>query len=364
MNDKQILCISNQVVSISLGYAYCYIEIYIGGIFLKDIVIEKESYASIGRRDEVVECYYKDRNRKIDILFNELKQIPAIASFIQEVKDGNSLKVILSKADLKMLKDNKYHLKRYKKGFIMPLLFDENNRKIEKQIQLDYADLDIFTSIDRIIIQKQLSEIVNKLQDISDVINKILRGQQNDRIGLAESAKYQYIEAMTIDDSYIKQGILINVIKTAHDARAQLIENLKDDVKEFLEIPDRQFDLFIKQLKNKNYENEVYELVHDIHRSYEYINLTSGILALSYTELGQPQNIELSFQPYKKVLNYFHQQYRLFEKLSDTDDRPEMEKIWRTLPYTTLKTVVDIEKELTRLSDKENNDNIILMIKE
>ena len=328
-----------------------------------DIVLEAEDYSPIKEKEEVVNSYYKDRKRKVNFFINEIKQIPAIASLVKKLKDNESLKVILSKTDLQSLKEKKNFLKRNKKGYIMPFLFDEKGSRIEKQIQLDFNDLDILTSIDRIIVQKQLGQIINKLQDINDVINRILKGQQNDRVALAKSAKYQYLEAINTYDNDIKKGILINVIKTAHDARSQLIEDIKCDIKKFLEIPENQFNLFIKQMINSNYENESYELVRSIHKSYEYINLTSGILALTYTELEQSQNIQLSFQPYKEALDFFQQQDRLFEKLAEVDDRQRMERVWNILPNASKKAINSFEKEYVEYFDKDNKDNIVLLLR-
>ena len=328
-----------------------------------NIILEKENYVSDRKKEEVVDCYYKDTNRKFDFFINEIKQIPAIASLVKELKDNDNLKVILSKVDLQALKEKKNFLKRNKKGYIMPFLFDEKGRRIEKQIQLDLNDINILTSIDRIIVQRQLGQLINKIQEINDSINKILNGQQNDRVGLAKSAKYQYLEAMNIFDTDIKQGILLNAIKTAHDARSQLIEDIKCDINKFLEIPERQFNLFIKQITNKNYENESYELVHNIYRSYEYINITSGILALAYVELEQPQNIRLSFKPYREVLNFFRQQDRLIGKLAVIDDRRGMEKIWKSLPNSAETIINDFEKEYDSFFDTQNSDNIVFLLR-
>lgn len=328
-----------------------------------NIILEKENYVSVRKKEEVVDCYYKDTNRKFDFFINEIKQIPAIASLVKELKDNDNLKVILSKVDLQALKEKKNFLKRNKKGYIMPFLFDEKGRRIEKQIQLDLNDLNILTSIDRIIVQRQLGQLINKIQEINDSINKILNGQQNDRVGLAKSAKHQYLEAMNIFDTDIKQGILLNAIKTAHDARSQLIEDIKCDINKFLEIPERQFNLFIKQITNKNYENESYKLVHNIHRSYEYINITSGILALAYIELEQPQNIRLSFKPYREVLNFFRQQDRLIGKLAEIDDRQGMEKIWKSLPNSAEIIINDFEKEYDSFFDTQNSDNIVFLLR-
>jgi hypothetical protein len=139
--------------------------------------------------------------------------------------------------------------------------------------------------------------------------------------------------------------LLVNVIKTANDAREQLIQNFKDDIDFFKQIPnpDEEVKVFLGQIRHKNFKGDIEQRIFELYRCYESINLTSGILIYAYFELDQKQNITISLNPYKNLMTNIIKEKGLLEKIHSYNNIEQHKTIWINHPKEMLNKLENID---------------------
>jgi hypothetical protein len=286
--------------------------------------------------------YYK--KNKIQFL-RQIKKVPAFLNVIKELNNEDLYKLVIPPEYLKKLNDGSSFLKQAENGNYYPTIVNSLTKKYEKHIEIQKVDKNLIGSLDKLAVQQVLSEIMVQLDVINEKISRVLKGQQNDRIGLANSANQQFIEAMNINDTSLKSMLLVNVIKTANDAREQLIQNFKDDINFLKNVPnpDEEVKVFLGQIRHKSFKSDIEQRIFELYRCYESINLTSGILIYTYFELGQKQNITISLNPYKNLMTSIINEKGLLEKIHSYNNIEQHQTIWINHPKEMLNKLENID---------------------
>lgn len=79
-------------------------------------------------------------------------------------------------------------------------------------------------------LQEQLDEIAEQITVIDGRVKEVLRGQQNDRIGLFRSGMSLYLEAREVSDEGLRKLLVAQSLRALSDATAQLDLELQEDV--------------------------------------------------------------------------------------------------------------------------------------
>ena len=79
-------------------------------------------------------------------------------------------------------------------------------------------------------LQEQLDEISGQITVIDGRVKEVLRGQQNDRIGLFNSGMALYLEAREISDENLRKLLTAQSLRALSDAAAQLDLELQENV--------------------------------------------------------------------------------------------------------------------------------------
>ncbi|MGF7058624.1 hypothetical protein [Brassicibacter mesophilus] len=307
-------------------------------------------------KNEVAQYLTDNYKENKTYVINQLKKIPSIINTLTELNDEELYKISIPQEYMKQLKNGSSHLKQSKNGNFYPTITDTVTGKFKKHVELEKLDKNFIGSTEKLITQQYLADIIMELETINEKLSRVLIGQQNDRIGLALSAKQQFIEVMNIiDDEQLKRIGLMNTIKTANDARGQLIENFKEDLNFIREIPnsDENLKLLTKHIGTKDYKGEIKSRILGLHKAFESINMISGIIAFAYQELNQSQNIEISFTPYKELLSNITREKELLEKLYDYDSRSEVANVWIEKPKQVLNNITTSHTAIKTISDTD-----------
>ncbi len=111
--------------------------------------------------------------------------------------------------------------------------------------------------------QETLEHITKQLNDIDESVRDIIKGQQNDRIGLYYSGISMYIESTYVNDSNMRKSLLSQSIKSLTDAIFQLTLSMQSD---------------IRYLKNKEYESKKKNRTKLIDEKMKHINQCFSVI--------------------------------------------------------------------------------------
>lgn len=302
---------------------------------------------------------FADRSvRNFDLLKHQFKKIPAIMNMVNEVNKEELFTIIIPPGYREKLENGLCFLEKLEDGTYCPTLKNSSTNKFEKHIRLGKPDVKFVDALDRVMVQELLTQVVMQMNNISEQISQVFLEFQNDRIALVESAQQQYIEAININDTQFKKFMLANVVKTAQDARAQLIKNFEEDLKFINEIPtsDENLKLIKRMVQDrahfKDFDKELKTKTYNLHKCLEAINRASGIIAFAYQELGESNNIFLSLQPYKDLLEKLIKEEHNIKKLYDYSDI-KIANVWLEQPNNVLKKIESLKKDFNDRNNKE-----------
>ncbi len=232
------------------------------------------------------------RQTKNDI-FNKLKSMllkaPSAAGINNSFSDDDKLVAVLSENAQTLIHEGKATLYMAKdKSGLLPILKDKKGKFIE-QVRLKKENLtpELIQNLNSFAVQVQLQQIVEQIEDISDGLKTIEAGQRNDRFGILEAAKQQYLEALECDDVEKRNRLIESVVVLGNMASNQLIATFKSDVVELNEARTRkQREKFMIELK----------------RSMRGINEAKQICALGYIAIGEEKAMLVSLQSYANFI--------------------------------------------------------------
>ncbi|MGV8983544.1 hypothetical protein [Clostridium sp.] len=303
-----------------------------------------------------------DRNKTA--LIAQLKKIPGITNTLNELKKNESFKIVIPPGFQEKIDKGVSILAKREDGTYYPTIKNSVTKRYEKHVRLSKVEMNLAGALDKVVIQNMLTQVVIQMENISEQISRIFVELQNDRIALVESSQQQYIEAINTNDEQFKKYILANTIKTAHDARAQLIMNFEEDFKFIEMLPDADENLKLARriaedkMHLKDFNKELKAKTYNLHKSLEAINRSSGVIAFVYQELGEVNNIYISLQPYKELLSKLSSNEDILKKLYDYSDI-KISDVWNNKPKQVLNKIELLESNFK----SRNNKELIIEIK-
>ena len=217
-----------------------------------------------------------------------MKQSPAYTNFIRSLKPAKILEANLTETAKQMMDKGEWFLKysKTKEGFL-PVLVDKSNHFVH-QVTLKTKNItpQLSESLTSLATQQQLAAAMQQLEVMNSSIQRIERGQRDDRIGLFYSARQQFIEATVMSDGVLQEQALLNAAKTANDARFQLMQTMKSDVNEIIGN---------KKLSKKDRD----KLSDGVREAMRYINDATGLCIAAFSALGEQKSMQASLMSYK-----------------------------------------------------------------
>lgn len=106
-------------------------------------------------------------------------------------------------------------------------------------------------------IADSLQELSNQMLAIDENIKEVLRGQQNDRLGLYYSGVSLYLEANRVSDPSFKNSLISQSLKALSDANYQLVLTMQSDIqylarREYESDKRHKFNLMNEKINNIN----------------------------------------------------------------------------------------------------------------
>lgn len=139
-------------------------------------------------------------------------------------------------------------------------------------------------------IADSLQELSNQMLAIDENIKEVLRGQQNDRLGLYYSGVSLYLEANRVSDPAFKNSLISQSLKVLSDANYQLVLTMQSD---------------ISYLKRKEYESDkrhkfnlMNEKINNINKAFSAIHQATLMKAAIYCQCGEINAMTSVFNEY------------------------------------------------------------------
>lgn len=171
-------------------------------------------------------------------------------------------------------------------------------------------------------LQEQLDEISGQITVIDGRVKEVLRGQQNDRIGLFNSGMALYLEAREISDENLRKLLTAQSLRALSDAAAQLDLELQENV---------------SYLANGEYEKSkgkrtqlIDEKMASINRCFSVLHQAYIARAAIYCEQGEIKAMASALESYSHLINKTIGSNAGLLAEFDTSDNGTAQGVWRS----------------------------------
>ncbi|WP_056975959.1 hypothetical protein [Lacticaseibacillus sharpeae] len=137
-------------------------------------------------------------------------------------------------------------------------------------------------------IQGQLSEIANKIANLTTAVQRVEQGQYNDRFAGVFSARQLLIEGLAATNVGIKTNLLTKSVMISSEAASELMMALRTDS--------------VELIKKKDNGPETARLESLVRQSLTYLNTAVQIKLAAYTALGEEPALIATLSGYQTFL--------------------------------------------------------------
>lgn len=285
-----------------------------------------------------------------DYAIKKISKLPAFVEFLQSLKPVEMFEATMSASARELYEKGELVLRAAKKGDgLIPVLSDLNGKFVE-QVRLNAKQMtpDLISSLNNLAVQQQLGEVIERLETINENLYCIEQGQRDDRIALSFSAKRKFIEALALENEDVKKVALFEAASTANNARFQLMESMKSDIKQIL---------VAKNAQKRN------RLLENIRYSFSHINLATGIASASYNALEEYRAMAVTLKGYQSFITQTLLVYdkntdqKVFELLHSWDNQSD--GMWLDQPLhleEKISTLIDTTKSKLLCAEQGGNN--------
>lgn len=179
-----------------------------------------------------------ETRRKIFGFLSNLEQLQTLAPGLFQLikrlsdKDEATLVAHLPEEIMRMVDEGKLFFKKDSNGKILPQVFDANG-KFYKQVRLDWKQMspDVIDAMRHLQTQAAIAMVLAEVHSLRDQIEGIRVEMQNDRLALAEGAWDKLMQARVIEDTRLRDALIVQAISSATDAKRTLMRNFVENVK-------------------------------------------------------------------------------------------------------------------------------------
>lgn len=237
-----------------------------------------------------------------------------------------------------------------KTGKSLGTIVNEKN-KIKGQVRIEkyFNTPDISLRLSSLIIQQQLSEITNVINDVRSRIITLQKRQDRNLYGRIHGMYHQMIQINVENKSEKRNQLINNTISSLNETRGIIEVEIVDLLKTMEYVPDKNFKIILKILKNKDFLSQTIDAYDRIEELVCYYLQATQLLGYAYAFLNEKQSFESVFTPFseltdKKILK----KLKSVEKLYNED----LSASWYNNPN---KYMLSIKKEAQRLFTTEED---------
>lgn len=337
-----------------------------------------ENIDKVSTKNEMVEVKitYEPIDDEIDIASSEKKSKDMngfLAKLFNVVQIGHDAKRIIDPnldyavnfpAELlkKMEVHNLQFLKDKVTGDILPTLYDYTDKGFGGQIRLEtrgqVTEQDITNlgnSMNNLIEQARYDNMIDEIQKVHAVAQRIEKGQDNDRFARVNAGRQLLLSALSIkDDEQKKHDRIMAAIVTLVVGCEQVQATLVSKMNELPVVPEKFLPRAWFVVKNEDNRGNVKTKYADVQEYFSYYCRALESLTYAYTIMGEPHMIENLLISTKKVFEHKNiERLTMMEPLLLEGDYT---KLWYKNPEKNEQKLIESYKDLD-----DGNDRIITM---
>lgn len=256
------------------------------GSYLSDVINEAES---------------KKNNNIKKIFKNLIASSPILASLYEGLKTNERVIIEISEEAQRKIDSGEWTWAnaKDKDGFFRAFIRDDKG--IVEQALLKKEDVcnginvgQMAMAMQAMAVQKQLTDISEKLDVIFDVVNDIKAGQQNDRLGLYYSAEFMYREALKVNDVTLRKQMIVEALSNLENSIEQIKQATIHDIHKIriMYSPEKQ------SFKGKINQEDILE----IKKNFQVIHKAVALKTAIYCNCGEINAAVVSLMEYRSFL--------------------------------------------------------------
>ena len=292
-----------------------------------------------------------------EIVGSIYKEVIKDSSLLSQVKDATEkgVRLVVDTSDemLKAIDEGKIKLTTGKDGKTYAQLL-RSDGKYDKKLPIKKETFskgmnrtELANALQLKVLQQQIEEMSNQIYQLDLGIQEILKGQQNDRIGLYYSAISLLVESMDINDKHLQEALMVQGIRSLSDSIFQLTMKLRDD---------------IRYLENKEYENIkgkkriplIEEKIQSINQTFAFIHQGMILKAGTYCKLNQMAAMATVLNEYSRFIENDIKVNAPMLSQFDVRDTGLETGLWKSRALLSF-DAIDFSRQL----NNENEENIL-----
>lgn len=196
-------------------------------------------------------------------------------------------------------------------GDLLPDLYDYTEKGFGGKVRLEIKNrpteqdlTSLSNSINNLIGQQRYDALVEELQQIHAAVERVERGQDNDRFAKVNAGRKMLLDAVNVQDDELKRAMMLEAVKLLREGRELIETTLMDELNALIEIPDNDFKRMWNCFWHSGYFEEHTGRYQEVQEYFRYYLMSIEPLAYAYTCLNQPQLIEGLLEDSRKVFRH------------------------------------------------------------
>ena len=282
--------------------------------------------------------YYKPIIEKVE---KGLYKSPAFIQLVKSTFPKEQIVAVFSDDKMKKIKDGSLKIMQKKNGYLSGSLIDTETGHIVGDIDLRKMNFhpDVSKALVDYSMQRQISQLDDKIEKNYRLLVEIRAGQENDRIAHAIALEKDFVRIFNIDNTKKRKKELEFFVRRLEDVRQPLMKSQESNLKVILQQPDK----IIKTLFSKSEsDDEIKDRFIEIKRSYGYLNKVSLMGYMAYHDI----------QEYEQSKKFIEEHYNFIDKNYKEDVVNKLLKFDPDFGWDKL--VVDSKKAFKYISTNES----------
>ena len=270
---------------------------------------------------------------------------PSLLKAVKAAVPEEMLTAVLTDDQKQKLAKGALKLVTKKDGSFMATLVNPSTGRFVANVPLETVKISpsLSQAMTDLSTQLQMAQIAEQIQCVQQAVERVSRGQENDRLATAFSCQQKFLQISSFQNPELKNSALLQLAMDAEDSRNLLMQSQKENIK-FIQ---GQPKAFWEKLLTGSPPKEIKQSMNEIRDSLYAINAVSLVEVMAYQEIGEPTAAIQSLEYYGTHIQVaFLSQPDFVERLDQLDSSPDC--YWS-------KDIPKIQQQISRLSPPKGN---------
>lgn len=201
-----------------------------------EVELERWNPKSNSSTLELTEVSHQDA-RRLFSFFSNWKVLqttaPALTRLLKESVGEDQVKLMakLPEHVMQMVKEGKLRLVLDKSGEILPTVYGPKGAFQQARLEWEHIPPDITNAFQHLETQTSIALVLAEVQSLHEEMRDVRVDLQNDRLALADSAWDKLVQARIVEDTRLREALVMQAISSATDAKRTLMRNFTENLR-------------------------------------------------------------------------------------------------------------------------------------